>query len=650
MKKYVIGTGLMMFLALNICAQKDEVIMTINDTQKIYKSEFEAIFKKNYKKDEVDRKDLEEYIDLFVNFRLKVAEAESLGMDTASKFKNELKGYRNQLSKPYLVDREMTDALIREAYDRMKKEVRASHILIKVEPDASPEDSLKAWNRIIEIRKRIESGEDFGNVASGKKGSEDNSAAINKGDLGFFTVFQMVYPFESAAYKIKVGELSQPVRTKYGYHIIKKTDERPARGEILAAHIMIRVMDDATEKDVENAKARIDEIYQQLKDGKDFAELATKHSDDKGSARKGGELPWFGTGKMVESFEDQAFAIENNGDFSAPFLTEYGWHIVKRIDRKDVPSFQEVEPMIKTKIQRDTRSQKSMVSFIQKLKKMHGFKDYSTKKLPGFIAHVDTTIFYGEWKPSSLSGNQTILFKYAGGKVSFADFASYLDKEQRKQKTEELDVYMHRKYKAFVRETLLNYEDDLLEGKYSEFRLLVKEYRDGILLFELTDQMVWSKAVKDSTGLEAFYKANQSNFMWEERADAEILWCSSQEVAEKAFSMLQQGIGSDSIRVALNKESALNVKMEKGKFEKSRQPWLFVDMDPKLGVVGPAEHDGKIGVARINQLLPVQAKELSEARGMAIARYQDFLEKEWIKTLRAKYKVVVNEDVLYSVK
>jgi peptidyl-prolyl cis-trans isomerase SurA len=644
--------GMLVLVGSAVVAQKkstDPVIMTI-DGKPVHKSEFEAIFKKNYKKPQVDRADLEEYIDLFVKFRLKVAEAERLGMDTAKKFRTELDGYRKQLAKPYLVDRDMNQSLIKEGYDRMKTEVRASHILIRVGPDAAPADTLIAWNKIMEIRKRILAGEDFGEVAAAKKGSEDPSAAKNKGDLGYFTAFQMVYPFESAAYALKLNDISMPVRTQYGYHLIKKTGERPALGEIRASHILVRVDKTADEATRKQAEDRIREIHGKLKSGEDFSVLAQRFSEDKGSAGKGGELPWFGTGKMVPEFEEQAFALKADNEFSEPFQSDFGWHIVKRLELKTLGTFEELEPQIKQKVQRDVRSQKSRTSFIAKLKKIHKFKDLSAKQMPAIRASLDTTIYLGEWDTTKVTNRDAILFQFAGGKVKVADFARFIYNTQRKQKPDQgIDKFLTLRYNEFVEQRLMNYEDGLLEQKYPEFRLLVKEYRDGILLFELTDKMVWTKAVKDSTGLAAFFEAHRSEFMWEERADADIFWCSDNATGKKVAEMLGSGVSVDSIRTMMNKESALNVRTETGKFERSKQGWLFGG-DNVATVIGPVEVEGKTGVARVREFLPAATKELKDARGMVIARYQDHLENAWITELKARYKVLVNEDVLYSIK
>ena len=318
---------LVFFLAaLSVTAQKDKVILTIAG-EPVYKSEFEYIFKKNNDDTLITREDLDEYMELFINYKLKVREAEDLGMDTTKAFRRELNSYRNQLAAPYLTDKEVTEELIKEAYERMKEEVRASHILIRVDEDADPEDTLAAYQEIMNIRNQIENGSDFEKTA--RLLSNDPSVKTNSGDLGYFTVFQMVYPFETVAYNTPVGELSMPVRSRFGYHLIKITDRRPARGQVQVAHIIIVSNDKMKPEQQENAKKKIDEIYNNILEGADFGEMARKYSDDKTSASKGGVLPPFGPGKMIVEFENEVYKLKTPGDISEPFKTQYGWHMIK---------------------------------------------------------------------------------------------------------------------------------------------------------------------------------------------------------------------------------------------------------------------------------------------------------------------------------
>jgi peptidyl-prolyl cis-trans isomerase SurA len=351
-KKIYFSAATMLF-GFGAFAQNTNTLMTVG-SDKVGKQEFENVFKKNNSKMAAnpDEKTLREYLDLYINFKLKVLEAKSFGMDTAASFKKELAGYRKQLAAPYLTDKEVTEQLINEAYDRSKKEIRASHILINCKEDASAKDTLAAYNKIMAIRKKIlEKKEDFGKVAM--ESSEDPSAKTNKGDLGFFSVFAMVYSFENACYKAKQGTVTMPFRTKYGYHIVKVVDSRPAQGEVKVAHIMLRATAKLSKEDSLRNQNKINEVYNLLTSGQKFEELAKQYSEDKGSAKNGGILPVFGTGKMVPEFESEAFALKNVNDYSKPFTTSYGWHIVKLVERKSLPSFDAAKADIKAKISRD---------------------------------------------------------------------------------------------------------------------------------------------------------------------------------------------------------------------------------------------------------------------------------------------------------
>jgi len=356
-------------------AQQDATVLTV-DGQSVSRGEFEAIYKKNNKDADVNKEALDEYMELFINYKLKVREAESLGMDTIKKFQTELAGYRTQLARPYLIDRELNESLLREAYERRKQEVRASHILIQIPGDQTAVDTTEAWKKVMQIRERVVSkGEDFAAVA--KAESDDPSAKSNGGDLGYFTALQMVYPFENMAFGTATGEVSNPVRTRFGYHLLKVVDKRPAQGEIKAAHIMVRSVETDSEDRKADATKRINEVYALIQAGKDdFGDLALKFSEDPGSSANGGELPQFGTGKMVSEFEKAAFALKNDGDVSKPFRTEYGWHIVKRISYKPVAPFDEIKAELKTKIAKDTRADITKKSFINKLKKEYGYEAY----------------------------------------------------------------------------------------------------------------------------------------------------------------------------------------------------------------------------------------------------------------------------------
>lgn len=706
----VAACGAMLMLSATAQVGDDAVLMTV-DGKPVTRAEFEAIYKKNNKDAAVTHEALDEYLDLFINYKLKVREAEVLGMDTIGKFKQELDGYRKQLARPYLIDRELNDQLMQEAYDRSTKEIRASHILVQVAPDAAPADTAAAYARIMALRDRILKGEDFASVAQAKGGSDDPSAAKNGGDLGWFSALQMVYPFETAAYKTPVGELSMPIRTRFGYHIIKKTGERPARGTMRAAHIMLRDNPDpAKAADIEK---RVREIHAQVTSGTvSFADAALKYSEDEGSSGKGGELPEFSTGKMIDEFEDQAFGLASDGAISEPFKTRYGWHIVKRLSYDPPPSFEQAKGDLKSRIARDSRADITRTAFLTKLKKDYHYTPYE-KNLKALTALLDTTIFKkgftisdtllrrdvteGPFMRGGLRFKREIngtlrdgkvvnirsrrhediallptdtvvvrdiqegwsydrnkakkltkpVFELDGKTYTQTDLLNYLESKQKRETARPLPGYLNDRFHEFVDETTLAYEDGRLEQKYPEFRMLMKEYRDGILLFELTDQKVWSKAVKDSTGLQQFYTANKDRFMWETRYDCDIYTCANADVARQVRGLYAKGKRGKDLLDAVNKTSALNLSIDAGRFGGEEKPYLVGIT--KTGPSNNIDVDGRVVIVDMKQVVPPSPKTLDEARGSVTAAYQDQLEKDWIAELRAKYPVVTNKDVLYSI-
>ncbi len=626
-----------------VSAQSADALITIG-TDKVSISEFESVYKKNNaKQTATNEQSLREYLELYINFRLKVKEAEALGLDTAAAFKKELSGYRRQLAQPYLTDKEVSDKLITEAYDRSQKEIRASHILINCAENASPKDTTAAYKKVLALRKRIMNGEDFAKLASTV--SEDLSAKENKGDLGFFTTFTMVYPFETAAYTTAINQVSMPVRTRYGYHLIKITDSRAAQGEIKVAHILLKTTTDMKSADSLKAKEKIDEIYRRLQAGEAFETLAGQFSEDKGSARNGGVIDrYFGTGKMIPSFEVQAFNLTENGQYSAPFATQFGWHIVKRIDRKPLPKYEEMLPQLKRSIQQDSRSELNKQSFITRLKKKYNFVAYP-KALTEFTKTLDSGIYTGKWEASKAKGLVKPLFTFAGITKTQADFAAYVDVNQMQAGNISFKAAAQKLYEQFANERLIRYADSTLENDFTDFKALLKEYRDGILLFELTDKTVWDKAVQDSTGLANFFAQNITKYQWQQRLDATIYTCASKEIAAQVRKEIKKnGADLDKILANVNKSNPLNLTIKKAKFERGDNKTIDA-IEWKKGITKDIEEGSSTLFVDVKAVLPVQAKELSEIRGMVIAEYQNSLEKEWITNLRNKYPVTINEEL-----
>ena len=636
-------------IATGASAQKDrEVAMTIAGDP-VYLQEFRAIYQKNNQDSIISEEDIEEYLDLFINFKLKVHEAEEMGLDTSKAFQQELEGYRSQLAQPYLRDSELSEQLLREAYERMKTEVKASHILIKLPNNPTPQDTMKAWNQLMEVKEKLDDGGDFEALA--RKFSEDGSARQNGGDLGYFTALQMVYPFENAAFQAEVGEVTGPVRTRYGYHLVKVTDRREARGQIRVAHIMVKINKDDPKDAQESAQKRIDELYSRLQNGEDFAKLARKFSDDRSSASQGGELPPFGTGRMVPEFEEAAFALEEDGDISEPIRTSYGWHIIKRLEKIEMKDYEKMLPELKSKVQRDSRSQLTEESFINKLKKQYDYKEYQ-KNLSKVVQVVDTNLYNRDWEgaPAKVDLDKK-LFEIGDKVYTQRDFVNHLAARHnsRTSRDKSIESIIRERFERYVDSELIKYEDARLEEKYPEFRMLVQEYHDGILLFDLTDKKVWSKAVKDTTGLKAYYDEHQEEYMWEKRLGVDIYTAANMKVAKSVRKMLKKGKNPDEIRDELNESNALNVRVESGLFEKGEKDVLAeVDWEEGVSKVIPMP-ENQFKVVKVKEVREPEPKALSEIRGVVTADYQNQLEKEWVDSLRDKYEVSVNREVLFSI-
>ena len=647
MKRIVLALTLL--VGLNSFGQTDPTIMTI-DGKAITKSEFLQIYLKNNNDPKYDKASLDEYMELFKKFKLKVAEAEALGYDTIPKLVKELNGYKKQLALPYLVDSVKNQSLVKEAYDRTKTEVRAAHIMLKISPNATPEDTLALFNRMLAMKKRIEDGESFAHVAQGQGGSEDPSVAQNGGDLGYFTAFQMVYPFEEAAFTTPVGKVSEPFRTRFGYHILQVTDKRPARGTMETAHIMVAISKKGEQESEDAAKAKIDEIHGLLKSGENFEMLVEKYSDDPSTNKKQGILPAFGTGtstRMVPAYEEAAFALQNDGDYSEPIRTNYGWHIVKRISLEPVPSFEDMKESLEGKVAKDERAKSTQNSFVTKLKKEYAFSDKSKKTIPWFYTNLDSTYFQGKWTASTLKGDKP-LFILDGKNYGQRDFANFLIDNHRGVRKDDIKLTVDEQYARWVKESVLNYEESKLVTKYPAYKALVSEYHDGILLYEVMSDKVWNKAMKDTTGLAAYYDANKNNYQWGKRVDADVYECYSKVSADKAFELLKQDtIQPAAVVKAINGDSELNIRHRNSKFDIEKTSYL-TNAQLALGLNAPFEADGKFYVVKVADLLQPGTKEFHEAKGAITSDYQNYLEKEWLAELAKKHKMTINTDVLYS--
>ena len=623
-----------------------QILMTVG-SQPVPVSEFKAMYYNNLSKDSLKNpKALDNYLKLFVDFRLKVSAALDARLDTTASFKQEMNEYREKLAEPKMRDTAVENRLIKEAYDRTKWDLRAEHILIKVAPDASPADTLEAYKKIMKLRERIlKKDTTFEGVAM--KYSSDTYSAAKGGDLGYFTSMGMVYPFESVAYNTKPGEISKPVRSQFGYHIIKVLDKKQDVGQIEVAHIMIRTTSNMKAADSIKAKNKADSIFQLVQQGQDFSELAKKYSQDQYTAKKGGVLPWFGVGRMakVPEFEKACFGLKNVGDITE-VKSSFGWHIIKLEGKKPIQPFDSVKEEITTRIMKDPRSEEAVNALVSEVKKQYDFKEYpETKK--EFASWIDESFYKGKWSADKVKGHTSPMFTLGGMNYTQEDFAAYVAKNQMVGEDKGGEYAVGMLYPKFVKSEVLKFKKDHLEKEDPKFADMLLQYKDGILLFDITDQMVWSKALKDTAGLRSFYDMHKNDNMWPERCDASIYTCSTKEVAKEVRKMMKEGKADKDILAAENAKDKNSLTISSNKFVKNDNP--LVDANWKKGISEDMDKDSKVVFVDVKAVLPPQPKTLDEIRGLITTNYQNYLMDQWLKDLHAKYPVTINKQVLQSV-
>ncbi|UPS90575.1 peptidylprolyl isomerase [Bizionia sp. M204] len=618
------------------------VLFTVADTP-VYSEEFIRIFNKNLDlvKDE-SQKDVDSYLELFINYKLKIKEAQAKGLDTMPTYVRELSNYKSQLAKNYLTDTKVTDALVEEAYHRTANEVKASHVLIRLDENASPQDTLKAYNELLKLRDRILK-EGFQPVQK----EVHNGKTVYAENLGYFSAFKMVYDFENAAYTTKVDDVSMPFKTRFGYHIVLVEDARPSRGERTVAHIMIN---NKRDDKLEDAETRIHEIYKKIQQGESFESLAKQFSEDRSSSENGGKLAAFSGGQLSSTeFEDVAFGLKNEGDISAPFESSFGWHIIKLLDKSEVADFNTMKSELEARVKRDSRSQLINTSIVNTLKERYNVKD-NPEALAYFESIMNEGYFLGSWKlPEDFTAAKTLVVIDAKT-ITYDDFGQYLFKNQRRAISRKpFNAIVKENYDAFLNANLIQYQEDNLENESEDFANIVTEYRDGLLLFDLMETEIWNASKTDSVALQAYFNANKNKYNWRKRIDADVASSSNKKVIKKAQKMLEAGQSPEAIKEALNTNGVVDVIFTSGIMDKEHQA-VTADMSFEKGVSKIYRHDAAYVVANVKEVLPESPKTYEEAKGQIISDYQIVKEKQWLESLEQKYPVKVNESVLKNVK
>ncbi len=633
-----------------VLAQNKDVLFTI-DNHNYYTDEFVRVYNKNLDlvKDD-SQKNLDNYLELFIGYKLKVEKANKIGLQNSVNYQNELKSYRNQLSKNYVSDSKVTNELVQEAYERMKQEIRASHILVLVDESAAPEDTLKAYQKILDIKKRIDLGEDFVKVA--QQFSEDPSVKENNGDLGYFSSFRMVYPFENAAFSTEMGQTSKPFRTRFGYHIVKVVDKRANRGEVTVAHIMILKPSDPAIKTEDKSKQTIEDIYKKIQQGESFESLAQQFSEDKSSASKGGVLQRFGSGQLSsEEFENVAFSLQNKNDISQPFQSQFGWHIVKLIDKHSMQSLSEMKSELEEKVRKDERSLLITNSLSKKLRVKYTYS--KVQKTLSAVKKVVNDDFYNQtWEvPTNAKDNPSeILVINKSKKVSSLQFLNFIYSQQKaKLKIKPVTKLVDELFEKFIDDQLNAYYNENLENEFPEFKYVMEEYRDGLLLFDLMDKEIWTKAKTDTLGINTFFKNNAKNYFWKKRYKVDILSSTDKLIIEKVQNFLKKGKSVDYIKEKLNQEGKINVMVKSGLFEED------YDILPNcnnlsIGNFSIVQKEAYYFIVNVLEIKEAGEKEFNDCKGKVISDYQQYLENNWVNELKKEFEVKINQEVFNKVK
>ena len=660
LRTWLIALCLMMAPSL-LSAQSyaKKTLITIGDKEISAKEFMDTYEKNNVKTDVIDKKNVDEYLGLYIDFKLKVTEAEALGKDTIPSFVKELKNYRDQLAKPYFSNDEITEELVKEAYERIQYDINAAHILIKCDAKAMPADTLAAYNKAMSVRERILNGEDFGAVAV--EMSDDPSARDmeeipgvrrayigNRGELGYFSAFDMVYPFETGVYTTEVGGVSMPVRSDFGYHVIKVNSKTPALGLIRAAHIFLASdpNDPNTADSILSAKAN--NIYNELmKDQSQWSEFVRRYSEDKGTVANNGVLSPFRVNQIVPEFITAVKSLEIGG-ISEPVKTNFGYHIIRLVAVSTPSDFETEKAKLEERVGRDMRAKISEDIAMKRIMKDNGFKE-NTKVKDEYIATIDSTLAMGMYQPEVMP-ESNIIFTLGDEECKLQEFVDYVVGHQRRQGFLSSTAYAYELYDSFLKEKVFAYEDANLENKYPEFKTLVQEYHDGILLFSLMEEQVWNKAVEDTTGLNEYYERNKNNYMWNDRVKAIVLTSTDKGNVEELTAFLSGDVTIDSVRTYL-KNGEVKASARFSFYQKGDN--INIDaMEWKEGVLNTFEStvDNTTQLIKIVEVRPSEPKTFKEAKGLVTSGYQAELETLWLQQLREKYPVNVNQKLLKKVK
>jgi peptidyl-prolyl cis-trans isomerase SurA len=612
-----------------------ENLMTIGG-ETISVKEFLRVYNKNIDlvQDE-SQKNIDYYLNLYTNYKLKLKEARTLGFDKKDSYKKEFESYKNQLSKAYTTDKEVTETLVKEAYNRTTSEVKAHHILVRIQPG---QDTLAAYEKIKALRSRMVK-EDFTSLRT----ALHDGKSVFVEDLGYFSAFKMVYDFENAAFNTPLGQTSKPFRTQFGYHVVKVLDKRPSKGKVQVAHIMIANNPKDSTLVPEN---RIKEIYRSIQEGDSFESLAKQFSDDKSSAAKGGVMNPFKSGDIrSEIFVNTAFGLKEIGAISEPIQSQFGWHILKLISKTPVEPYEQIKVDLEQKVKRDARSKIIRQKMLEKLKQQYKI---SQPSLESVVAKIQKNDADDNWEVEASMEPQVFL-KIESQEFSYRDFLDLLNKNKRSFKASTgKSKFISNQYALFLENNLFQYKKNNLINENEDYANVLKEYEEGLLLFDIMENKIWKGAQLDSIGLKSYYNENTSKFKSNSKITATIARSNKKKKLKAVKKMWSQGFSTDAISQKLNERDQALI-FSSGDFEID-SPLIPKNMVFNKGISEIYSLDDNYVLLNISNIETPQILSFEDAKGAVISKYQSVLESEWLETLRNKYPIVINEKILSDLK
>jgi len=639
MKKIIVSLTILFFI---VNAYGQNTLMTI-DQMPISKEEFIRTYLKNNIQDKITEEDLNNYLNLFINFKLKVHEAVNLGYDTTQSYKDEYNMYLGQLAEPFFTDTALQSKLLKEAYKRSKKEIRLSYIILI----APTSDSAKVGEKAREAYSKAIKGTDFQTLV--QEYSDSKQKQFDKGDAWYNGVLRMPYEIENFAYNNPIGSISKPIYANNAFFILKITGERTAPKRVRASHIYVRLSLNPSEKDSLAAFRLIDTIKQQLENGVAFEKVAERYSQDKATSVKGGDVGWFSTGRMFRSFENATYKIDKIGDYVGPIRTPAGYHFIKLTGRETYGTFDQEEKGLLELLKKSDRYDLVKNSIYNKLKKEYNYKKVGS--LDDFYTKIDSTIFQKKWHDTIFRNDTRVLATFADKKLTYSDFAKYLSENQNiiRQKVD-MKPYINDKFNEFIKAQLKAYEITQLPSKNEDFKNLITEYHDGLLLFDITNDKVWQKAIKDTTGLKNYYLQHKNNYY--QKLDLVVYTYKDEKSKKKVLKYLKKKKNknySDTAIVELcNKKGDISSIELNGIFKEGDND----EVDYIIGLMknNKIAADQNIVVDTKNKKIIYIKDNYYLIKGLVTADYQNLLEKEWLDQLHKKYKVEVNQDVWEKLK